>query len=247
MPSRLRMPSISCVVARSYPQMVIGCDNKLPWHLRADLKRFKDITFGNVIIMGRKTYLSIGKPLPGRTNLVLSRNPEPDMRNDFWNIEDTMLLWTPDFENALFSADIISIIKDRKDIFIIGGSEMFSMFKKFINRIHLTEVFDGRDYSGQNAAYFDLQFDHRQWKTIEEQDIPAGPHDDFPTRYSVLERRDKTVRYLELDHFYTDAEVKKSWLSEQVKFIRANPDPRQILVPPHQYTMFTEATDPHGR
>lgn len=239
------MPSISCVVARSYPQMVIGCDNNLPWHLRTDLRRFKQITLGSVIIMGRKTYLSIGKPLPGRTNLVLSRTPEPDMRNTFWNIDDTMLLWAPNFENALFDADIISIIKERKEIFVIGGSEMFTMFRKFINRIHLTEVFDQRDYSGRNAAFFDLQFDHRQWKTMEEQDIPAGPHDDFATRYIVLERRDKTVRYLELDHFYTEAEVKKTWLSEQVKFIQSSASEQKTLIPPHQYTMLTETSDPH--
>ncbi len=168
------------------------------------------------------------------------------MRNAFWNIDSTMVLWAPNFENALFDADIISIIKERKEIFVIGGSEMFAMFRKFINRIHLTEVFDGRDYSNQNAAYFDLQFDHRQWKTIEEQDIPAGPHDDFPTRYTILERRDKTVRYLELDHFYTDAEVKKTWLTEQVKFIRENPGDQPSSLPPLQYTMFTETTDPHA-
>jgi dihydrofolate reductase len=69
----LALPSISYVVARSVPGYVIGTENRLPWRLHSDLKRFKEITYGHPIIMGRKTHLSIGRPLPGRTNIVLSR------------------------------------------------------------------------------------------------------------------------------------------------------------------------------
>src|SRR6266852_4875040 len=117
------MPSLSFIVARSRPRNVIGCDNKLPWHLKSDLTRFKKITMGHVIIMGRKTFQSIGRVLPGRTNLVLSRHsPEVEQRT-IWSLNETNLLWSKSREEALFLADFISIAREKSDFFVIGGGE----------------------------------------------------------------------------------------------------------------------------
>src|SRR5664279_4827418 len=138
--ARIRLPSISYVVARSSPEDIIGCDNKLPWHLRSDLKRFKEITSNHVIIMGRLTHESIGKPLPNRISIVLTREPTFDQRNSFWNFNDTTLLWANNRETALFLADVISIQKQQEEFFVIGGTYMFEIFKDLFNRVYLTEV-----------------------------------------------------------------------------------------------------------
>src|SRR5215470_13252515 len=118
----MRLPSISYVVARSWPDSIIGRRNVMPWHLRTDLQRFKTITIGHPIIMGRKTFLSIGRALPGRVNIVLSRGAEFDPNNGLWHHDETMLLWAENRESALFFADVISIAKEKSDFFVIGGA-----------------------------------------------------------------------------------------------------------------------------
>jgi dihydrofolate reductase len=235
--ARLRLPSISYVVARSSPDNVIGCDNKLPWHLRSDLKRFKEITSNHVIIMGRLTHDSIGKVLPNRISIVLTREPAFDPRNSFWNLNDTALIWANNRETALFFSDIISIQKQQTEFFVIGGTYMFEMFKDLFNRVYLTEVFTN-GIKGADA-FFDYKFDLRKWKTIFKEEIPAGPHDDFPACYSVLERKFKTVRYVDVEDYFTDDDTKKRWLSEKMTLIKDAPkntaESLQL-----QYKMFSE-------
>src|SRR5882724_3180559 len=128
MSNRARMPSISFIVARSSPGNVIGYENKLPWHLKSDLKRFREITTGHVVIMGRATFESIGRPLPNRTNIVLSRNPALTNSGGINFDEGTQLTWTNTFEDALLTADIISICRQKSDIFVIGGEAMYKLF-----------------------------------------------------------------------------------------------------------------------
>jgi len=216
------MPSISYIVARSWPDNVIGCDNELPWHLRTDLQRFKQITFGHVIIMGRKTLSSIGRALPGRINVVLSRKPESDLRNDFWQLSDTMLLWTATREDALFVADILSISRDKKHVFVIGGADMFQIFSDLVNRVYITEVFMTKKCQG-DLRTFEFSFDHRKWKTLEEREIPAGPRDEYPSRFSVLERRTKTVRYIDLKDYMAEHEAARAWTAYQLQLLRNSP------------------------
>ena len=235
--ARLRLPSISYVVARSSPDNVIGRDNKLPWHLRSDLKRFKEITSNHVIIMGRLTHDSIGKLLPNRISIVLTREPAFDQRNAFWNLNDTALIWANNRETALFFADIISIQMQQAEFFVIGGTYMFDMFNDLFNRVYLTEVLTS-GIKGADA-FFDYKFDLRKWKTILKEEIPASPHDDFPTCYSVLERKFKTVRYVDVEDYFTDDDTKKRWLSEKMALIKGAPKnptgPLQL-----QYKMFSE-------
>jgi dihydrofolate reductase len=104
---------------------VIGVDNKLPWYIPEDLKRFKELTSGKTVIMGRKTYDSIGKPLPNRLNIVVSRNK--DLHIDGCLVVDSIV-------NAIRKAGT------DKDIFIIGGGEIYKKSVRFARRIYLTKV-----------------------------------------------------------------------------------------------------------
>lgn len=131
--------TLSLIVAMTDGR-VIGKNNQLPWHLSEDLKRFKKITMGHPIVMGRKTFESIGKPLPGRENVVLTRDKN-------------------------FKADGVSIAHDlkealRPDAFVIGGAHVFEAALPHITRIYLTLI----HHSFQGDVYFppfDLEKDFR--------------------------------------------------------------------------------------
>ena len=103
----------------------IGINNRLPWKIPADLKRFKSITMGHPIIMGRKTYESLGKPLPGRKNIVISRNK-------------TLTILGAKVVNSVDAA--ISICNDAKKAFIIGGEQIYREAIKIADCIELTEI-----------------------------------------------------------------------------------------------------------
>ena len=239
MPISLRLPSITYVVARSWPDNVIGRGNRLPWHLRTDLQRFKRITMGHVVVMGRTTFASIGRPLPGRVNIVLSSQPPPDNRNQFWNFSETAIFWAKSREDALFLADIISLSKEKKEFFVIGGQQLYAAFEELFNKVHLTEVFTGSP-SEPSDAVFSFKIDRRQWKTLEEFEIPAGSHDDFPSRYSVLERKIKTVRYVDLQDFYTDREARNVWIRKNRELISRKTDRGVFAGSIHQYHLELE-------
>lgn len=115
---------------------VIGKNNTLIWHLPADLKRFKTLTTGHVIIMGRKTFESIGKPLPNRTTIVISR--QADLKIDGAII-------THSVEEAILKAKSIT----REDIFIVGGAEIYALSLALADQILVTQlhdIFDGDAY-----------------------------------------------------------------------------------------------------
>ena len=118
------MNKISLVVAVS-ENNAIGKNNQLLWHLPADLKHFKEITTGHTIIMGRKTYESIGKPLPNRRNIVITRQRDLTLANVevVGSLEDAILL-----------------CKSEKEVFVIGGAEIYKQALAHSNRIYLTTV-----------------------------------------------------------------------------------------------------------
>jgi len=239
MPPPVQMPSISFVVARSSPSHIIGIDNKLPWHLRTDLQRFRKITFGHVVLMGRSTFDSIGRPLPGRTNVILSRRPANDQETSIWNNADTSLIWSRGPEDAMYLADILSLAADKKEFFVIGGEQMYRLFSKLGNRVHLTEVFAPLPREAGDA-YFDREFDRRKWKVLFEEDVPAGPSDDYPSRYTVYDRRAKRVRYVELEDFFTAGHDRERWVSEQYNRIRNSLAHGQVPRRQEQFHMFEE-------
>jgi dihydrofolate reductase len=113
---------ISIVVAVS-KNNVIGVNNELPWHLPADLKHFKKLTTGKVVVMGRKTFESIGKPLPNRTNVVITRNPD-------WKQEGVVVCGS--MEEVLKSF--------KEDVCVIGGTEVFKESIDFVDVIYMTII-----------------------------------------------------------------------------------------------------------
>jgi len=118
---------ISLIVAMTETR-VIGVDNRLPWNIPEDLKRFKKITSGHPIVMGRKTYESIGRPLPHRTNIVVTRERA-------YRVEGGAVVHG--FEEAL---DWARRSPGAEEIFVIGGSELFRQALPIAHRIYLTEV-----------------------------------------------------------------------------------------------------------
>lgn len=236
----LALPSISYVVARSVPGYVIGNENRLPWHLQTDLKRFKEITIGHAIIMGRKTHLSIGRALPGRTNIVLSRASDSGIENDFWQRSETALVWAGDLPSALYFADVIAIARGQEDIFVIGGAEIYSIFYKLFNKIYLTEVLAGRELPGD--AKFRFRIDKRQWETLADQNFPAGPNDEYPSRFRILQRRRKWVRYVVINEFYTDPMARQRWIARQLDLFEdyKAQNARRPFIIPYQYKLFEE-------
>lgn len=113
---------------------VIGRNNQLPWHLPQDLKYFKAVTLGKPVIMGRKTYESIGKPLPGRTNIVITRSQE-------WQAVDGVVV-TNSFEQALLEAEKAfgDAASPSDEAMVIGGAEIYRAALQFADRVYLTRV-----------------------------------------------------------------------------------------------------------
>jgi dihydrofolate reductase len=124
--------TLSIIAAIGAHTLAIGKNNSLLWHIPGDLPRFKQITEGHPIIMGSKTFHSIGKPLPKRTNIILTTKKTPP------SLE---IITAKTIEEALIYARKI----DKKEIFIIGGGSIYAQTIKFVQRIYLTLVYDDTD------------------------------------------------------------------------------------------------------
>ncbi len=122
---------ILCAIAAMAKNRVIGRANQLPWHIPEDLKFFKETTLNKVIIMGRKTFESLGKPLPKRTNIVISRQPNYSAvgARVFASLESAL-----EFLNSEVGA--------QDEVFVIGGGEIYTLALQKIQRIYLTEIDD---------------------------------------------------------------------------------------------------------
>jgi dihydrofolate reductase len=147
-----RLSLIAAVAANG----VIGTSNALPWHLAEDLKRFKALTLGHPVIMGRKTYQSIGRPLPGRRNLIVTRNPA--FKADGC---ETM---------ASLAAAVAACKGITDEIFIIGGAQIYAEALPFADRLYLTEI--EREFDG-DARFPTLE--KNRWKVVSrEKQTTAG-------------------------------------------------------------------------
>ena len=158
---------ISLIVAAS-TNNVIGAEGDLPWRLSEDLKRFKKLTMGKPIIMGRKTYESIGRPLPGRHNIVISR------QTDF-SAEGCTVVASPDAA--------VEAAGDAEEIMIIGGEHIYKAFLPRADRIYLTRVH--LETSG-DAHLPALSLD--DWQSTSSETNFADDDNDFDTEFSVLDR-----------------------------------------------------------
>ena len=187
----LRMPSASFVVARSSETHVIGCENALPWHLPSDLKHFKNLTQGHVVVMGRKTLDSIGKPLPNRTNIVVSREDRQS---------NNQIIWARNPTSAVLLADFYSILMGKDEFFVIGGDNIYKeLFKeKVINKVYLTEVF----CNVEGDSYFKFEFPRNDWKW-EELDPKKDDFDEYNFRLCTITRKKIDKRFRLKSEFLT--------------------------------------------
>ena len=159
---------ISLIVAASINN-AIGKENQLLWHLPNDLKFFKNTTWGGVVIMGRKTFESVNKPLPGRTNIVITKQPD-------WNAENVVV--ASSLEDALEKAAALNF----KEIFIIGGGEIYKQSIAIANRIYLTKVHTEID---GDTFFPDLNND---WKMISNRDFKSDEKNKFDHSFQIWER-----------------------------------------------------------
>ncbi len=143
-PSATPIVSVIAAMARN---RVIGIDNTLPWRLSEDLKHFKALTMGHHIIMGRKTYESIGKPLPGRTTVIVTRDPA-------YRVAGCLTAHSLDAAIAACAGDA--------EVFFVGGAELYAQVLPRADRLYLTEI--QADYAGD--AHFP-EFDRALWRESE--------------------------------------------------------------------------------
>lgn len=147
---------------------VIGFKNRLPWSLPADLLRFKRITWGKPIIMGRNTFESIGRPLPGRTNIILSRQ-----QKEFNGCQVYQSL-----------EDAIQMHKEEKEIFIIGGANLYEQTISKVDRLYVTVIH--HEFEGDT---FFPQWNHDEWEVIEQEDCIPDTQNKFSYVFQTLKRK----------------------------------------------------------
>lgn len=164
---------ISHLVAAS-ENNVIGKHNQIPWHLPNDLKFFKNKSWGMPVIMGRNTYESLDKPLPGRINVVVTTNKD-------WKRDDVAVAHS--IEEAITKA----CEADCNEIFIIGGGEIFKQSLDMVNRIYFTLV-----HTTIDGDVFYPEFDKKDWKLISEDPHPADEKHAFAYTFQLWEKPHQT-------------------------------------------------------
>jgi len=154
---------------------VIGRDNQLLWRLRTDLKRFRELTMAKPMIMGRKTFQSIGKPLPGRETIVLTRDPA----------------FSPDgvhvarsWEDAVAQGDVLARKMGAEAVAVVGGAEIYALALPHVQKIYLTQVHVAPEGDARFPA-----FERSQFREIERRDHPKGADDEHPFTFIDLQRR----------------------------------------------------------
>lgn len=158
---------LSCVIAFG-KNRGLGFGNKLPWHLPDDLKNFKEITRGHTVIMGRKTYDSMGRLLPERKNIIITRDKS-------YEVPGATIVHSVE--------EAIEECKDEEESFIIGGGEILKLALPYLNRMYLTHV-----EAEVPADSFFPEFNIKDWKVISERFHPKDEKHSFEFTFKVYER-----------------------------------------------------------
>lgn len=162
---------VSLIVAAS-ENNAIGKDNHLMWHLPADMKFFKNTTWGFPVIMGRKTFVELGsKPLPGRQNIVITRQKD-------WKAEGVVVV------NKLDDAMFVARDADTKEIFIIGGGEIYKEAMPKANRIYMTRV----HATLEGDTYFPA-FDEKKWTLTSAREVKADDKHEYAFTIQVWDKK----------------------------------------------------------
>lgn len=157
------------LIAAMATDRVIGMDNQMLWHLPADFAWFKQQTLGKPIVMGRKTYESIGRPLPGRKNIVISRQAQP---------ADEQVTWVRSIEEALAATG------DVEEIMVIGGGNLYSQLLPYADRLYLTHV----DAELEGDTQFP-EYNVEEWEPIFSEFRDADESNCYGLCFEILTRR----------------------------------------------------------
>ncbi len=163
------------MIAAVAENRAIGINNKLPWYLPGDLRYFKTVTMGKPVIMGRKTFDSLRKPLPGRTNIVITRDPD-------YQPEGVRVVHS--LKDAVELAESVGLVNGIDEMMIIGGEQIYRQALEFTDRLYLTEVH--QSFAGD--AWFP-EIETEQWQQTWREDLVS--EDEPPLRFSylILDRR----------------------------------------------------------
>ena len=163
--------NLSIIVAMT-DDLVIGREGRLPWRLSDDLKRFKRLTMGHVLLMGRKTYESIGRPLPGRRTIVLSR--QAGLQGDGVELSSNM-------DEAVRIAEQG---ESQRELFVVGGAELYREALPIAQRIYMTRVH--ADVAGDT---FFPPWNPSEWQVVEEMNFARDDKNDHATTFTIYERK----------------------------------------------------------
>lgn len=164
---------ISLIVAMT-KNSVIGKNNNMPWSLPKDLQLFKKFTLNKPVIMGRKTFESIGRPLPSRTNIIISRTQPPGRLENGAIVVDSL-------------KSAVTLVKDSPEIMVIGGAEIFKQALPLAQRLYLTEI--QADLDGDT---FFPKWDPQQWTLISAENYFADDKNEFDFIVKILEKNNAT-------------------------------------------------------
>jgi dihydrofolate reductase len=162
------------LIAAFAQNRVVGIENRLPWHLPEDLKYFKRTTSGKAIIMGRKTYDSIGRPLPNRTNIVITRNP---------NFTAPGIKVVASLEGAIELAKEVNYINDVDEVMIIGGASIYESALPIADRLYLTHV----HAEVEGDAYFP-EVNFQKWTETSREDYKSSEKNPYDYSFVVYEK-----------------------------------------------------------
>lgn len=163
------------LIAAFSQNRVVGINNSLPWHLPEDLKYFKRTTSGKAIIMGRKTYESIGRPLPNRTNIVVSRNPD-------FSAEGVVTV--DSLESAIEHAESVNLINGVDEVMVIGGAAIYEAALPMADRLYVTHVHANVD----GDAYFpNVEFD--QWQEVSKHDFSKDGSNPYDYSFCIYDKQ----------------------------------------------------------
>ena len=158
---------------------VIGRDGGLPWHMSSDLKTFRRLTMGKPIVMGRNTFRSIGKPLDGRDNIVVTRDP-------FFERAGVSAAAT--LSDALMLARMLAATRGADEIMVIGGAKIYEHALPLADRIYFTRV-HGSPAGDRHFATLDIN----EWAEVAREPIAQGPRDDYAATLITFERKGQTT------------------------------------------------------
>lgn len=161
---------LSIIVAKA-KNNTIGKDNKLLWNIPDDLKRFKELTTNHNIIMGRKTFESIGRILPNRKHIVFSQNPDFKVNNENVEIIHSML-------------QIQQYIEDENENFVIGGAMIYNLLMPYVTKMYVTEI--DKDFEGDT---FFPRINSDIWEEISREEGPEDSKNNFKYEYVIYKRK----------------------------------------------------------